>query len=299
MRTFKRTPLLVFFVLLWGALACGLPGISEVNPNDGGTSVAQTVQAVVEATQRASSTAFVQASQTATLTFTPVPPTLSPTITLTATLAPTVTPLVPQISVSVPTNCRVGPGKVYDMVGALLVGKTVQVYARDPTGLYWYIHNPDSPHGFCWVWGEYATLTGLTAIVPVYTPPPTPTPTLTPTPAPAFDASYDGLVSCTTSWWPEINLDNSGLITFKSVAIILKDMVTSTSVSDTTDGFVNNPDCTSSISRKSLQPDKSVTISAPDFSYDPTGHKLRITITLCSETGQNGICVTDSFNFKP
>ncbi len=298
MRTFKRTSLLLIFVLS-GVLACAVPGISQVSSNDGGTSAAQTVQAIVEATQRAGSTAFVQASQTATLTFTPEPPTLTPTETLTATPAPTITPLVPQISVSVPTNCRVGPGKIYDMVGALLVGVTVQVYARDPTGMYWYIHNPDRPNEFCWVWGGYATLTGLTAIVPVYTAQPTPTPTLTPTPAPAFDASYDGLVSCTTSWWPQIDLDNTGLIIFKSVAIIVKDTVTSTSVSNTSDEFVNNSDCTSSTSKSKLQPDKSLTISAPAFSYDPTGYKLRITLTLCSETGQNGTCVTDSFNFTP
>ena len=299
MRTFRRTSLPLFFTLL-GILACALPGTPQENAHDdGGTSAAQTVQAIVIATQRAGVTATVPASQTATLTFTLEPPSLTPTQTLTATIAPTVTPLVPQISVSVPTNCRTGPGKDYEMVGALLVGETVQVYARDPTGTYWYIRNPDDPSGYCWVWGGYATITGLAAIVPVYTPPPTPTPTFTPTPAPAFDASYDGLVSCVTSWWTEIDLDNTGLITFKSVAIILKDTVTSTSVSDTSDEFVNNSDCTSSSSKSKLQPDKSVTLSAPAFSYDPTGHKLRATLTLCSETGQNGICVTDSFNFTP
>ena len=298
MRTFKRTPLLVFCILL-GVLACVAPGISQVTPNDGGTSDAQTVQAIVEATQRVNATAFAQASQTATFTLTPEPPTLTPTETLTATPVPTTTPLVPQISVSVPTNCRVGPGKIYDMVGALLVGVTVQVYARDPTGTYWYIHNPDSPKDFCWVWGEYATLSGLTSIVPVYTPQPTPTPTFTPTPAPDFDASYDGLVSCATSWWPQIDLDNTGSVIFRSVAIIVKDTVTSTSVSDTSDEFVNNSDCTSSTSKSKLQPDKSLTISSPAFTYNPTGHKLRVTVTLCSDTGQNGTCVTDSFNFTP
>ena len=298
MRTFGRTSLLLFFILL-GVLACALPGTPQANPNDSGTSAAQTLQVIIEATQTAVAAISPQASQTATLTFTPAPPTLTPTETLTATLAPTFTPLVPQISVSIPTNCRTGPGKAYDMVGALLVGVTVQVYARDPTGMYWYIHNPDSPHEFCWVWGEYATLTGLTSIVPVYTAQPTPTPTFTPTPAPAFDASYDGLVSCATSWWPQIDLDNTGSVIFRSVAIIVKDTVTSTSVSNTTDEFVNNSDCTSSTSKSKLQPDKSLTISSPAFTYNPTGHKLRVTVTLCSDTGQNGTCVTDSFNFTP
>ncbi len=194
------------------------------------------------------------------------------TETATPTLYFTPTPFLPQISVSVATNCRVGPGKIYDQVGALPVGKTVQVYARDPSGMYWYIKNPDSSGEYCWVWGEYATVTGLTYILPMYTPPPTPTATATP--APDFDASYSGMVVC-TGWWPEIRLKNTGLVTFRSVGISLKDTVTSNSNYSSTDGFVDNPDCTTSSSRKTLLAGKAVNVSAPGFTYDPTGHKLR------------------------
>jgi hypothetical protein len=210
----------------------------------------------------------------------------------------TATPLVPQISVSVPTNCRIGPGKVYEMVGALLVGETAQIYARDPTGMYWYIRNPDSETDFCWVWGEYATLSGNTSFLPIYTPPPTPTPTLTSTPAPAFDVSYEDLVAC-SGWWPEIKLKNTGAITFRSIGIIMKDTVTSNSSSNITDGFEDHPDCSSAFSKNTLLPGKSVTVSAPGFPYNPTGHELRATITLCSYTGQNGICITKTVTFTP
>jgi hypothetical protein len=148
------------------------------------------------------------------------------------------------------------------------------------------------------VWGEYATVTGLITILPIYTPPPTPTATLTPTQAPAFDASYSGLVDC-SGWWPEIKLKNTGTVTFRSVGIILRDTVTSTSVTSITDGFTDHPDCTTTSSRKALVPDKSVNISAPGFVYDPTGHKLRATITLCSDGGQNGLCVTETIAFTP
>lgn len=306
MRYFYKTSLLVF-VLLSGVVACVLPGVSQVDTTAGSTSVAQTLNAIIEATQHAVPAVFSPSSQATaseTGTFTLGPPTQSPTATATpsqtatATLAFTPTPFLPQISVSIPTNCRSGPGKVYEQVGALLVGKTVQVYARDPTGMFWYIRNPDSKNEFCWVWGEYATLSGLTSILPIYTPPPTPTATLTPTPAPAFDASFSGLVPC-TGWWPEIKLKNTGTVTFKSVGIILRDTATSTSVSNITDGFIDNPDCTSTSSRKALLPDKVVTISAPGFVYDPTGHKLRATITLCSDSGQNGLCVTETVVFTP
>ncbi len=41
------------------------------------------------------------------------------------------------------------------------------------------------------------------------------------------------------------------------------------------------------------------TVSAPAFAYDPSGHKLRATITLCSRDEQNGMCITESIKFTP
>lgn len=302
MRTSKPTPLLVCLALL-GILACGLPEIPQAYQLTDSTSIAQTVQAAVQLTQSAIPAAAVTASNTpvnqATNTSTPDTPTLTLTATLSPTPLSTVTPLVPMISVSVPTNCRVGPGKVYEMVGALLVGETVQVYAHDPTNNYWYIRNPDDPSTFCWVWGEFGTLSGLYAALPVYTPPPTPTPTLTPTPNPGFNASFTGLDSCSPNWWAEIDLDNTGLVTFRSISITLRDTVTSGVVSDVSDGFTDNTGCSTTATRKSLLPDKSFTQSSPSFGYDPTGHKIKATITLCSDQGLNGVCVTDTFNFTP
>jgi len=131
---------------------------------------------------------IVSSAQTQTAAAFTVTPITTPTFTSTstATLSPTVTftftPAIPLVSVSVPTNCRIGPGRVYGRVGALLVGETTQIYGRDPTGRYWYVQNPDSPSNFCWLWGEYATVTGNFVALPVFTPPPTPT--FTPTPLP-------------------------------------------------------------------------------------------------------------------
>lgn len=298
MRYSHRSALLVV-ILLSGILACALPGIPQPDSNAVGTSLAVTLNAIIEATQNASQVDFsptIQPSPSPNGANTLEASTQAPMETATATLSHTPTPFLPQISVSVPTNCRVGPGKDYERVGALMVGETVQVYARDTTGAFWYIRNPDSNNGYCWVWGEYATVTGLTYILPVYTPPPTPTATATP--PPSFDASYSGLVVC-TGWWPEIRLRNTGQVTFRSVGISLKDTVTSTSVYNSSDGFEDNPDCTTTTSRKTLLGGKAVTVSAPGFTYDPTGHKLRATITLCSDTGQSGTCVTDTFTFTP
>jgi hypothetical protein len=296
---FKRRSALMVFVLLSGILACDLPGSAPTNPSAVGTSLAATLNAAIQGTQQA-----VVASYSPT--FQP-PPTLTPTVTLSGVLplpsqTPTDTPnalatgSLIQLSVSVATNCRVGPGNVYDQVSILPVGKTVQVYARDTTGNFWYIQNPDGSSDFCWVWGQYASVTGLTFTLPIYTPPPTPIPT--DTPSPGFVASFSNLVAC-TGWWPEIRLRNTGDVTFKSISISLKDTVTSTTVYKASNAFNDNPDCTTSEGRKTLLPGKTATVSAPGFTYDPTGHKLRASITLCSDTGQGGTCATETITFTP
>jgi hypothetical protein len=259
---------------------------------------------VARFTQNASLTTLPTAFETPASTSTPQPPTLIPTQTLTATLSSTFTPLVPQISVSVPTNCRNGPGKIYDLEGALLVGEVAQIYGRDPTGKYWYIPNPNRNGHFCWVWGEYATLSGNTSFLPVYTPPPTPTPTLTPTPtrtptpAPVFEAEYSSLDTC-TGWWVEFKIKNTGSVSFQSAGIVVRDTVTNVTLSNLTNGFVNINGCLTTNTRDALGPKKTTIVSAPAFTYDPTGHKIVATITLCSNTGQNGTCVTRKIKFTP
>ncbi|MGE5073742.1 MAG: hypothetical protein ACM3MF_09960 [Anaerolineae bacterium] len=313
MFTTKRASLPVLFILL-GVLACALPAVPVIDQSAGATSVAETVNAIIQQTQDAGNDVVVLASDTPTLvpsstftleppTFTPppaftLPPTFTPTFTLTPTPLFTATPLVPLISVSVPTNCRVGPGRVYDQVGALLVGQTAQVYARDPNGNYWYIRNPDRPNGFCWVWGEYATVTGPYFSLPVFTPPPSPTPTMTSTPAPGFTASYDGLESCSAAWWVDMQLRNTGSISFESINFTVRDTATSGTITSVANDFVNKNGCDST--QKSILPaGKGAVVSSPQFSYDPNGHKLKITITLCSDPGLNGICVTQTFTVTP
>ena len=91
---------------------------------------------------------------------------------------PTPTPVVVTLKVSVDTYCRTGPGKAYDIVTILKLGKQAEVIARHPLGTYWVIRNPSNP-GHCWVWGHYATLSGPTASLPIWDPPATPTPTPT------------------------------------------------------------------------------------------------------------------------
>lgn len=288
----KSTPILLSVsVLLIVSLACAAPAPAPTQDiNSLGTAIMQTMIAGV--TQTSGAVVPVEVVNSPVATFTPEPPTLTPTATLSPTPIFTSTPLVPQISVSVATNCRVGPGRVYDRVGALLVGQVSEVVGRDYTGNYWFIRNPNQSGGFCWLWGEYATVTGNWAVLPQYTPPPTPTP------VPAFEAFYDGLETC-SGWWVDIELDNTGGLAFRSISMTVRDTVTDASVSMYADSFTNVDGCLDSSTRDVLNPESSRTVSSPAFSYDPTGHELRATITLCSNPGQNGTCVTDVIRFTP
>src|SRR5678815_5186724 len=168
----KPNPILLSVVALLAApLACATPGIPTPDSNTIGTMVVQTI--VSGLTQTSEAVIPITGLGSPTSTPTPEPPTLTPTATLSPTPIFTATPLVPQISVSVATNCRVGPGKVYDRVSALLVGQVAEVVGRDPTGNYWLIRNPERGLEFCWLWGEFATLTGNFVNLPMFTPPPT------------------------------------------------------------------------------------------------------------------------------
>ncbi len=309
MRAMTRTSL-PFLLILLGVLACAVPGIPQVDQNAAGTAVAETLNAIIQMTQDAGQNVVDISSDTpaptltpsATPTFNPIFPTLTaspiPPATLTPTASLTSTPLVAMISVSIPTNCRLGPGKVYKMIGVLQDGYWVQAYARDPTNNYWYIRNPANSADFCWVWGEYASVTGPAYSLPIYTPPPSPTPTYTSTPAPSFNPSYLGLQTCSGSWWADIKLKNNGSVTFRSVSMTLKDTVTSVTKTSIKDGFTDLTGCNSS-TKDTLVPGKAVTASAPKFGYDFGGHKINATITLCTGTGLNGYCVTETLTFKP
>jgi len=280
----KLNPLLcAFVILIIAVLACTTtPSVSVATPVPGllDTAVAQTV--VVLLTQTAQPSIPITGLGS---------PTFTPTVTLSPTPIYTATPAIPLISVSVATNCRFGPGKVYDFTGALLVGEVAEVYGMNPTGDYWYIRNPDAD-GYCWVWGEYASLVGDTSVLPVYTPPPTPTP------IPAFEASYDGLETC-VGWWVDLELKNTGGVSFKSVSITLRDTTNNIVLAMSTDGFTNNDGCLGSTTKDNLHPGGKHTVSAPPFNYNPGGHKLRATVTVCSEKSLKGVCISQVIEFKP
>ena len=283
-------------VLVSAILACNLPiAVAPPVPTDPGaaqTAAAQTVAASVNQTLAA-----IPSVVPPTLPLSPLPPatessTPSPTPSLSPTPEFTSTPTIPLVSVSMDTNCRSGPGQVYDYLGGLFVGQTAEVYGKNQNGDFWYIRLPGNSNTFCWLWGQHATIVGSAALLPVYTPPPTPTP------MPSFELSYAGMDSC-VGWWAELKLKNTGSFAFLSYSISIKDLNTSTTLTGSENGFTDLSGCLASGIIASLDPGASYTFSSPQFAYNPDNHKMRATVTLCTQVNLGGECVSQTVEFKP
>ena len=278
----RKTILYLIVISMFILQACNLPSNSPTNE--------PTEDPLIAAEMTITALAGQVTPTEAPPTFTALP-TLTPTPEFTPTPASTSTPSFAYVTLSEATNCRIGPGLAYDLVDTFLVGQTIEVVGKHPSDNYWYVHSPNNPNVYCWMWGYYA-IGGNLGNVPVLTPPPSPTP------APTFDASYVSLSSC-VGWWARLNLKNTSSTAFKSIVITIKDTVTDVSLSDTNDGFHDIDGCLSSSMVATLEPGASYTVASPAFVADPTGHKVSATIKLCTETGLGGSCVTKAIEFVP
>ncbi len=164
--------LIAFNILLIAMLACNLPG-GQVS------SLAATITAQALTLQAPSST---------------------PASPGTPAAAFTDTPSVPEVSVTSVTNCRTGPSTAYDLVFTMNPGQIAQVVGKNTPTNYWIINNPIG--GTCWLWGQYAVVSGNTSILPEYPPPPTPTPKFTRTPKPTSTPKFTPTLTFTPTLAP-------------------------------------------------------------------------------------------------
>jgi len=300
----SKNAVFVLIMVLAVLVACSLPSGAAPSPPPSEvppalvTAAAETASAALALTQSAagvsSAPTLPPAVPAATLTPSPLPPptavptvTPSPLPTATPTMTLTPTPSTPHISVSVNTNCRTGPGDAYDRVGALLVGETAEVLARDPYGLFWYIPNPDNPGGKCWVWGQYATIEGETSSLPVFTPPPTPTP------APAFVIKN---VLCAISGKCYIEVSNTGGVAWQSYRVEVTDLYALGPEVDKGNDFTSaagHLPCDLDV----LAPGNGGYIFyLSSLSMD---HRLRFTVTLYTGDNQSGQYLTHTIDYTP
>ena len=160
----KKRNLFLSIFLVIALSACNLPTESG-NGDSGSTEEAPIDDLALTVTAQA---VLLQNSPTPEFTATPQ---------FTSTPENTATPSVPQVSVSVNTNCRTGPGVVYDLLGGLNIGQIAEVVGKSSSTGYWIIKLPGS-NTICWLFPQHATVTGNTANLPEYPVPPTPTPSL-------------------------------------------------------------------------------------------------------------------------
>jgi hypothetical protein len=99
----------------------------------------------------------------------------------------------------------------------------------------------------------------------------------------------------------DVKLVNNSGVLFKSVSITVTDTTTNpvTIVAQEMNGFMHNDGCSSPVTTNTLVAGASVTISSPQFAYNPSGHTLVAKVTICSEVDQKGTCLMREINFKP
>jgi hypothetical protein len=141
-----------------------------------------------------------------TATNTPRTPTLTATYTLRFTRTSTsIIPVsggqsFPHLTVSQLTNCRSGPGADYLFIYSLLPGQVATVLGKFPAQNYWIINTPSG--GVCWIWGQFASVTGDTSGVNVFSIPPVPSKTFTRTRTNQPTSTYTSTYTSTFTFTP-------------------------------------------------------------------------------------------------
>lgn len=165
----KSSHILIAFVLLLSSvMACNLqsPRPSAISLNDQAATI-------IAATLQAQAQNGGDVPITATLSPLPTFPLATSTTQPTATITPTYS--VPMLTLREQTNCRAGPGQSYDILFAYVKGVKREIVGYYPETNYWLVKAPESSTGECWVWGEYAEISGSYWVVPSVTPPATAT----------------------------------------------------------------------------------------------------------------------------
>ena len=218
---------------------------------------------------------------------------ITETIPLTQTIPLTSDSTGALIRATIDTNCRFGPGPVYDVVGYLLANTTAKVMGKLEAGGWYYIENPTLPGGFCWVWTQSTVIEGNTSQLAFVAPPPTPTGA-----APVnFTVSFAGIYDCGGA--PNsatFSVKNTGFQNLESGEILVIDtwndkVINKPRANDSP--FLSGP-CTSGASQMKTG---TVFMVATNLKTLPERGHAKATITLCTEDDLDGGCFQRAVNF--
>ncbi len=297
--------LLVLSLLL---ASCNLP----VRSNDQTVSVMQTQIALnVALTQVAGTlTAMAQpatqpAQPTATLTAAPLE---QPTNTLTPEPSLTPTEGGVWLTLNENTNCRSGPGSMYELLATIKKGESVQASARNPYDDYFYVRYPTPYNEYCWLWSRYSTVSGELNILPVFTPQPTPTPAVTPTATTApvdFTVSYLNTQTDSGMYFIQFFVKNTGGLVWQSIVVSMKDNANSRNFIFESDLFrgIDGGVLDTGNTQNDLATGESSRVAVIGMSgamdYNPAGHSFTATITMYSKDGRTGTPLSKTITFVP
>jgi hypothetical protein len=290
MRLLRVRIILPLIVLLAASLACDLPASSGDEENLPATETMQALATIVAGTLEpvdgegeSSESEEPEAAEDSAA---------EASITPTSSVTPTQG--APMVSVSVDTNCRFGPGEVYEYQGALLVGEQAGIAGKLADESFWYIENPDAPPPFCWVWGAYAQVQGDTSGVAILTPPPTPTPEYTPTATLvpiSFEASEYDVTQC-VHYTFITKVKNTGSVPIESYSISIAHPHEGLTLVNTQDYFANDPICGSTNV-------DSIPAGGTEFivldGFQSFIGVFQVTLKVCSEEGLGGVCEVTYF----
>jgi len=135
---------------------------------------------VLTSTSTVTETSALTDTITAEPSSTPYPPSATPVIKVKNTENPDKA----TVKVSITTNCRIGPGLSYPKLSPLTAGKIAALIGRDKSYTYWIIKDPGQTGKDCWLWGYYASTTGNTKDLKVFSAPQQPSIKESSTPVP-------------------------------------------------------------------------------------------------------------------
>jgi hypothetical protein len=223
-------------------------------------------------------------------------PTATPTLPPTATFTPsiTLTPTLEKVTVTVSknTNCRAGPDINFDLVGIMKVGETAEAIGRNLQKTYWVIKLPSNTTKTCWLWYEWATVTGNGDGLPIIESPPTPTWS----PKPDFTFSYIGLTTCPAPKIIRLQIVNTGDIPWESYRVVTTDTVLHTDTTTMSDIFKYYSGCSPLAGVLALGPGETG-YGIGVVSNSSSGHNIVVKLTLYTGNGGSGTHMTGDFSF--
>ncbi|MGB8251862.1 MAG: hypothetical protein WCF08_01490 [Anaerolineaceae bacterium] len=249
------------------AAACNIPAI-QVGEKNGTVSVGTTI---VEKTFISSTTSLEKSPAIGTDAIFTADKTVMVAVTITPSQL-TPSSQTATITSTEDTNCRKGPGVMYEKVGELLVGQTSEAVAKYQNGKFWLIKNPANPAQECWVQGATTNVTGSIANLPEATPPATPDVTLNLTIyAIISPITYTGACPVTVELIGNFTINTSTVISYQwylGDLLVTSGAVTagSTGTFTSSDQITITSTTTDPIRLKASAPPKTVTTSPIGFS---------------------------------